>query len=283
MAHVLLVEMHSDVRALVHAAIESAGFRVSSMDNAADALALLNRERLDAAVIDAELSSMDGVRFASSVADRGVPVLVIAEGAEWQRHLDRTKCLWLPIPIPIQRLLAIIRILVRVSAAQRALIAVRLQRLAAASEETGHSTALRSQVDRQERSSRGALHHPPQSGASGAGPSADSLLVTSRRLGPAQCRAARALLRWSQSDLTRRAAVARKTVVDFETKRRALHRRTREALQRAFEDAGVEFLWGDAPINNSKGVGVFLIVESGTNNDPEDEDAALSSLCAAQS
>jgi len=64
---------------------------------------------------------------------------------------------------------------------------------------------------------------------------------------PAQCRAARALLRWTQGELAQNAAVARKTVADFELGNRTLHRRTRLDVTVALEAAGIEFIWdGDS-------------------------------------
>jgi len=60
---------------------------------------------------------------------------------------------------------------------------------------------------------------------------------------PAQCRAARALLKWTQAKLAQQAAVARKTVADFELGNRSLHRRTRLDITVALEAAGVEFIW----------------------------------------
>jgi len=60
---------------------------------------------------------------------------------------------------------------------------------------------------------------------------------------PAQCRAARALLRWTQGQLAQHATVARKTVADFELGNRTLHRRTRLDITVALEAAGVEFIW----------------------------------------
>src|SRR5579883_3234392 len=60
---------------------------------------------------------------------------------------------------------------------------------------------------------------------------------------PAQCRGARALLRWTQDRLAERAAVARKTVADFELGNRSLHRRTRLDITIALEAAGIEFIW----------------------------------------
>jgi DNA-binding XRE family transcriptional regulator len=60
---------------------------------------------------------------------------------------------------------------------------------------------------------------------------------------PAQCRAARALLKWTQAKLAQQAAVARKTVADFELGNRSLHRRTRLDITVALEAAGIEFIW----------------------------------------
>lgn len=65
---------------------------------------------------------------------------------------------------------------------------------------------------------------------------------------PAQCRAARALLKWTQRDLAQRAHVSRKTVADFEAgiSIRRLHLRTRVDITRTLQAAGVEFTSSDA-------------------------------------
>ncbi|MBZ9904248.1 MULTISPECIES: helix-turn-helix transcriptional regulator [unclassified Mesorhizobium] len=57
-----------------------------------------------------------------------------------------------------------------------------------------------------------------------------------------QCRAARAMLEWSQGDLAEAAAVSRTTIVDFERSIRIPHRNNLSAIRRAFEAAGIEFL-----------------------------------------
>ncbi|BCG83876.1 MULTISPECIES: helix-turn-helix transcriptional regulator [unclassified Mesorhizobium] len=57
-----------------------------------------------------------------------------------------------------------------------------------------------------------------------------------------QCRAARAMLGWSQGDLAEAAAVSRTTIVDFERSIRIPHRNNLAAIRRAFETAGIEFL-----------------------------------------
>lgn len=62
---------------------------------------------------------------------------------------------------------------------------------------------------------------------------------------PAQCRAARAMLHWTQTVLAERAGVARKTVADFEIGTRPLYRRTRRDIMATLEKAGIEFTWAD--------------------------------------
>lgn len=73
---------------------------------------------------------------------------------------------------------------------------------------------------------------------------------------PAQCRAARALLNWTQATLAERAGVARKTVADFELGERVLHVRTRRDITATLEEAGIEFLSGDSAGGADHGDGV---------------------------
>ena len=61
-------------------------------------------------------------------------------------------------------------------------------------------------------------------------------------ISPAQCRAARALLGWTQAELAARAEVSPGTVRGFECGRHDPHRATAAALRRALEEAGVAFL-----------------------------------------
>jgi transcriptional regulator with XRE-family HTH domain len=70
---------------------------------------------------------------------------------------------------------------------------------------------------------------------------------------PAQCRAARALLNWSQVTLESAASVAKKTIADFEREARQPHARTLAAIRSALEAAGVEFIQ-----ENGGGAGVRL-------------------------
>ena len=71
-----------------------------------------------------------------------------------------------------------------------------------------------------------------------------------------QCRAARALLDWTQDDLAERAEVSRSTVRGFEGGQHELQRSTGTAIRRALEEAGIVILERDAA--GGEGVAVFL-------------------------
>lgn len=73
----------------------------------------------------------------------------------------------------------------------------------------------------------------------------------------AQCRAARALLGWSQSDLEAKAQVARKTLADFEAGKRRPYDRTLRDIREAFEAAGIDFV-GVGEVSSGGGAGVRL-------------------------
>jgi transcriptional regulator with XRE-family HTH domain len=70
---------------------------------------------------------------------------------------------------------------------------------------------------------------------------------------PEQCRAARALLNWSQTVLSREANVARATLAEFEIGRRIPYARTLEDIRAVLESAGVIFVE-----ENGEGPGVRL-------------------------
>lgn len=69
---------------------------------------------------------------------------------------------------------------------------------------------------------------------------------TSLALTPAQARAARALLAWSQQDLASNAKIATSTVADFERGRRTPVPQNAEAMREALERAGISFPKGGA-------------------------------------
>jgi transcriptional regulator with XRE-family HTH domain len=72
-------------------------------------------------------------------------------------------------------------------------------------------------------------------------------------MNPAQCRAARGLLDWTQQKLADAAGIGVSTATSFERSWRVADPKTIQAMQRALEAAGVEFI----PENGS-GVGVRL-------------------------
>ena len=72
-------------------------------------------------------------------------------------------------------------------------------------------------------------------------------------LSPEQCRAARGLLGWTQSQLKEAAHVARATLADFEAGKRTPYQRTLIDLRSALETAGVIFV-----DENGEGPGVRL-------------------------
>jgi len=63
----------------------------------------------------------------------------------------------------------------------------------------------------------------------------------------AQCRAARALLNWTQDDLAAHAKITQKTIADFERGATHPHAQTLAKIAAAFEAAGIEFLNGERP------------------------------------
>ena len=72
-------------------------------------------------------------------------------------------------------------------------------------------------------------------------------------LTPAQCRAARGLIDWSQMELAERAGVGIVTIRQLEAGNHAPRRATLDVVRRALEAAGVEFI-----DENGGGAGVRL-------------------------
>lgn len=61
-------------------------------------------------------------------------------------------------------------------------------------------------------------------------------------ISPAQCRAARALLEWTQQGLADAAQVSRATIRDFELGKHDCHRSTEALIRQAFEGRGIRFV-----------------------------------------
>ena len=78
---------------------------------------------------------------------------------------------------------------------------------------------------------------------------------------PSQCRAARALLGWTQGELAGAAATGVSTVKGFELGSSAPFRNNLAAIRRALEEAGVEFI-----PENGGGAGVRMRKRAGENS-----------------
>jgi transcriptional regulator with XRE-family HTH domain len=74
-----------------------------------------------------------------------------------------------------------------------------------------------------------------------------------------QCRAARALLGWSQGFAAERLNIGRRTLAEFESGARTPQSRTLRDIKAGFEAHGIAFLTDEAG-----GVGVFL--DNGSDN-----------------
>jgi transcriptional regulator with XRE-family HTH domain len=61
-------------------------------------------------------------------------------------------------------------------------------------------------------------------------------------ISPAQCRAARALLGWSQDQLSVASKVAKATIANFEAGKRSPYDRTLADMQKVLEEAGIVFV-----------------------------------------
>jgi DNA-binding XRE family transcriptional regulator len=70
---------------------------------------------------------------------------------------------------------------------------------------------------------------------------------------PAQCRAARGLLKWGQDDLASAASVSSVTIRNFENEKSSPQRASLAMMVHALEGAGVEFI-----AENGGGPGVRL-------------------------
>ncbi|MFC7050387.1 helix-turn-helix transcriptional regulator [Emcibacter nanhaiensis] len=71
---------------------------------------------------------------------------------------------------------------------------------------------------------------------------------------PAQCRAARSMLNWSQADLAKAASVATKTISDFEKGAKNPRPAIMVVIKQAFEAAGLIFLADGETLPGGPGV-----------------------------
>lgn len=71
---------------------------------------------------------------------------------------------------------------------------------------------------------------------------------------PSQCRAARALLDWSQQQLAEASKIGNATIRNFEGDKSTPQHATLDVLQRALESAGIIFLRDGQSIDGGPGV-----------------------------
>ncbi|WP_082613885.1 helix-turn-helix domain-containing protein [Bosea sp. Root483D1] len=91
-----------------------------------------------------------------------------------------------------------------------------------------------------------------------------------KRISIVQCRAARGLLDWSQTELASRANLSESTIRDFEKNRRIPGPNNLAAVRHALEQAGVQFV-DDGLYTGTGGPGVRLL-----ENVPQDATTPLS-------
>jgi transcriptional regulator with XRE-family HTH domain len=68
----------------------------------------------------------------------------------------------------------------------------------------------------------------------------------SQPIQPNQCKAARDLLGWKQSDLSEKSSIGESTIADFERGAREPAVRTLRDIRKAFEDTGIKFINDEA-------------------------------------
>lgn len=74
---------------------------------------------------------------------------------------------------------------------------------------------------------------------------------------PSQCRAARALLKWSQPDLSKRCGIHIQTICAFENETGTPTKRTIQKIVYAFEKGGIEFIENDGVRKRAGDVTVY--------------------------
>ncbi len=132
MRHVLIVDDEPAICELVRTALEADGScRVTSAGSAGDAMAVIENDRPDAAIVDAVLPQVSGLQLAGWAIDRGVPVLIVTGEPQTRDRLVDAGCPYLAKPFAIGKLLAEIQALLDEAAQRRADLALLLRQLGA--------------------------------------------------------------------------------------------------------------------------------------------------------
>jgi two-component system, NtrC family, C4-dicarboxylate transport response regulator DctD len=130
MRHVLVVDDEPAICELVQLALEADGScRVTCASSVGDALAVLQRDLPDAAIIDAVLPQLSGLQLANQFLDRGVPVLIVTGEPATRARLEDVGCPYLAKPFPINLLVAETNALLEEGVQRRAALALMLPRL----------------------------------------------------------------------------------------------------------------------------------------------------------
>lgn len=142
MRHVLVVDDEPAICELVQLALEADGSRrVTRASSVADAMALLQRDPPDGAIIDAILPQLSGLQLASRFIDHGVPVLIITGEPATRERLEGIGCPHLAKPFPINLLVAETNALLDEAVERRAQLALLLPRLVARTSPLRFATA----------------------------------------------------------------------------------------------------------------------------------------------
>lgn len=132
MRHILVVDNEPAICELVQLALEADGScRVTRASGVDEAVALLQSDPPDAAIVDAILPHSSGLQLASQALDRGVPVLIITGEPATRERLEGIGCPYLAKPFPINVLVAETNALLDEAAQRRAQLALLLPRLIA--------------------------------------------------------------------------------------------------------------------------------------------------------
>lgn len=132
MQHVLIVDDEPAICELVQLALEADGScRVSCASSVGDALAMLQRDPPDAAIIDAILPQLSGLQLSRQFIDAGVPVLIVTGEPATRAKLEDIGCPYLAKPFPINVLVTETNALLEGAVERRAQLALLLPRLIA--------------------------------------------------------------------------------------------------------------------------------------------------------
>ncbi len=130
MRHILVVDDEAAICEILQMGLEHDGTcRVTCTATADEAMAVVQNDRPDAAVIDAVLQRESGLILARDVVALDVPVLVTSGEPGHQQRLRDADCYFLPKPFAISQLLVETRRLLDEAADRKALLAAGLDRL----------------------------------------------------------------------------------------------------------------------------------------------------------